>query len=473
MTRGLLAFLFVLVLVSGFVFLSSVELVVACNPSDPFSFCYESSESHGSASAYAKVSSTSIWSYSADGKRYYDSNDAWTVRCDGDRAWLYDYNVVSAAEIINSCDRYSCQASGISLPVRQDVVVGVEDYLPMRPAVYCYSNDERSDGSWAWTVQGFGWSHTYHNIVRDCSVNSDCGSNQYCNVVNSYERVCEQLVCEGEEVVRDHQCVSVEVPDLCQEEGISDLAECQDYLNTYLAIIEGDLSDKVAVINSLELELADKQQFIFDLEASVAEKAFVINSLELTLEEQADTIQQLTVLREEQAAYIQELTLNVEEQAALINSLTANLAEKAFLVSQLSAENERQAELIAEMEVSFENQGAILDALGKELADDARIIGLLSDKVDDQARILSGMQRTVEEQQSLIAVLRLSLEDEERLTAELSGLVSEQRVLIERLRGEQERFAGFVVVLLVSLFSFLLVFSWLWWSGRVRFWRGR
>jgi hypothetical protein len=212
------------------------------------------------------------------------------------------------------------------------------------------------------------------------------------------------------------------------------------------------LSEKTALLNSLNSTIFEKAQIIQGLQLTAQEQGVLINNLNLNIQQQSQLILELTAKSNEQADIINAMNLNIDEQAELINALTQDILEQANLINQLTtnlqikaqlvnsltAENDRQAQLISEMKESFSNQGIIIDALNKTIVDDASIIKSLNLNLADQSSVISGLKLSNLEQAELIKSLSLNLDEQASIIANLKNTQAEKEEIIKNLASSLE-----------------------------------
>lgn len=450
--------------VVSFLFLLSMIGVFAgaCTPDSPFTSCYQSVEDSGDdAVAQVKIQAGGITRYTdtQTNRFYYNEDQPIDFRCDGDKAYLYDFDFWVQKGGYALCDKNGCSSAFSSLPVRTNYEIDLTYALPIKPLLVCFDYDSERDGSWAWTAYNMYWDEKYYEIDRQCSSDSQCSSNQYCDILNNYESTCMDLVCDADEIIYNNQCIKPELPQFCADAGITEILACQEYAKEYIGLLQGDLNTKIDQISQLELTIDEKVQVITDLtsqienleekreqqiniinrlNSTIQDNAQIIQGLNDTIQEQAIYIDELSATVDEQAEYISELTQNIDEQAVMINQLTQNLEEKAQLVSQLQAENELQAELILQMEQSFERQGQIITRLNTTVQEDAVIINSLSLKVEEQIQIINGMRKNIQEKLAIIEKLRQTNIELVEYVGELETNNAELEELLVELNQTQQ-----------------------------------
>ena len=116
-----------------------------CSPSSGYRTCYENT-----ASPRVKIETTSMWSWTYDGKKYI-ARDI-TVKCPGgDRLTLY-----SSPGKIN-CGGGGCSGGLNSWNGQGPWTIKIENYAPISPTFVCFDS---SGGDWVW--QSTYWSNTYY-----------------------------------------------------------------------------------------------------------------------------------------------------------------------------------------------------------------------------------------------------------------------------------------------------------------------
>jgi len=395
------------------------------------------------------------------------------LRCDGDRFYLYD-NLQTNWDAIDGGGSENGLTGYVDiLDANKDIEFNPNSYGLIQPMFVCW--DYSSDGrDWTWTWGGISTQKIYPSRIQ-CKLNSDCLLSQECYVENELNTQCQELVCGDNEVIREHKCVQIEIPNLCVDADITDISECGVYLVKYFDVLSGSLNEKeaqilklqqdidikiqlvkdlqgnleaqadkilllsnsleerVEIINNLNLNLAEQGTLISHLTNKVSEQSDYIEALTLNINEQVQIIANLELKRNQQAELILDLTDNINEQAEYINQLATNLAQKEQFVNQLEAENEIQADLIKQMKLSFTKQGEIIDSLNLEISDDAKIIRNLNLNLEEQGQIIAGMKLNLAEQVKLINELTAKVNEQGQIIAGMKLNLQEQIDIINAL----------------------------------------
>ncbi len=277
-----------------------------------------------------------------------------------------------------------------------------------------------------------------------CVSDIDCGTYEYCDNDNPYETQCSELFCEYDEQVRDHKCIKLSIPSLCQNADIFDLYDCANYLNDYIDILEGEIDDLIIQINQLEITIEEKIELINQLNLQIDDVTIAINTLNLTIQENILLIESLELTVSEQAELINNLELTVEEQAQIILGLQDTIEGQALLISQLELTYEENALLIAEMELTIEENAQLISELEYAIENAVELISQLELTVEEQALLISELQLTVEEQAQLISELQLTVEQQAQLILELELTIEQQAQLISELELTVEQQAQLI-----------------------------
>lgn len=422
----------ILIMLVATICITSVAMAgstVTCTPDTGYDYCVSYTQSLNCVKSTAKVQVSGLYTTIVNGINYLRTDKPVTVLCTGSRLYFYDFSKISMEQALSSCGTDGCSGFISELERNKPHVINFNDYAPINPGFLCYTytaKDCSGVPTWTWAAQIAGWDESYwsgkilqkNNLI--CSSDSQCATNQYCNIKSSVLSSCDAVLCDGTNQVIDHKCIIVTIPQMCIDAGYTTVATCQDYVVKYASIIEGNLQSKIDAINQMQLTIDQTAKIITDLTQTAETQGQIISQLNLTIQEDAALIVKMTAIQSEQAIIINQLDLTineqavlikamqlkVSEQASLINELTKNLEIKAALVNQLTAENQHQADLIKEMKLSFTNQGIIVDALNLTVIDDARIIGQLTSNINEQAQIVSQMKINAEEMTQLINKLQ-------------------------------------------------------------------
>jgi len=461
------------------------------NLNNPFNECHYYEYDYESASARTRIiwgTDSSYYDYDSSSKSHYfnPSKNSIYVKCEGDRFYLYDDNFDS-----NKCDENGCSGFLDLFDTFEKISFDPSNYGTIKPYFVCWDYNERN-GYYAWSWSNIEFPKLLPSRVQ-CNSDSECLIEQECYAENKYNTQCMPLVCDNNQVIKDHKCVDVELPNLCAEADITDVQECGIYLVEYFDILQGTLQEKEEQIKELGAEIERKIALVQELEGNIEEQADLINRLSDTLEEkieivkalqlnigdQAEMIESLTDKVEEQAQYIkqledniadqselisnledkrqqqaqliEELTDEIDEQAEYIKQLAKNLAQKEAYVDELEAENKIQAGLIKEMRESFARQGEIIDALNLEIEDDAQIIKNLRLSLSEQGEIIANMELTIQEQKEIIQELTQKVEEQGQIIEGMKLNIQQQAELINELTDKIEEQKDLIIQLKLSI----------------------
>ncbi len=297
---------------------------------------------------------------------------------------------------------------------------------------------------------GAGLSNLNYNVKLselECTLDSNCGENQFCNNTNPYLTHCQDIDCRNGEII-NHICIPLNYPQHCMENSANiSWSVCSTYLKNYIVYLDGLKEDKLEEIALLQITLDEKLEIISQLELELSDLIEIQEQLELTIEEQALLISSLELTIEEQVQYINQLELTIEEQIELIDSLELTIEQNALLISNLEISIEEQAEIILGLTNTIDEQEIYIAELYEILGPYAEIIKSLQLTISEQSELISGLELTISEQSELISQLELTVEEQAQLIDGLELTVEEQAQLISELELTVEEQAELILQL--------------------------
>jgi len=399
-----------------------------CNPSSGYEHCVDGYSTYGSATSSVKLQLSGLYGQNKNGKWYVADDFEMKYSGDCDYLYLYDnYRKSQCGE--NGCNGYITKLSSSG-------TIRIADYTPLQPAFVCWDRKDKG-GYWSWVYVCWEWDNVWYKSDFKCNNDDDCGNNQYCGTIDTGSE-CMELGCGPTEDVINHQCTNVEMPEICQEAGITNIYTCKDYIIEFADILANDLQGKIDTIAQLDLDYQEKLEMIINLSNSIEQQDYMIAEFELTITDLAQEIQDLNWTVQQQIEYIRLFNLTIDEYAADINRLTDNLAIKAQLVAGLKVENAIQAELVKKITESFANQGAILAQLNLTVQDDAEIIQHMTDNAVEQGQIIAGMELNLDEQIEIVTEMTKITDRQLEIIAELTDNQVIQNQLIDKLQEKTD-----------------------------------